>query len=171
MRQPLIILFVGAVVFSLRGTTADPLTNEVIHKNIDVHIQYALQSLSKGNSDQHSVAHAMLKDVKSGKLDGAYLEDQGEPAKRAQALDTWWGTLIPKGQDAILLMGVKSGQDPIIVLDKEIRKNIPRRDDAVYNMYKLFESWKKGELVKCSGKVIATTSTDNDVRLWKPSKR
>lgn len=126
-----------------------PLSGEVVHENIDVHAQFALQSLSRGDTSDQSIAHGMLADVEEGTLDGAYLEDQKVPALRAKAMGTWWGTLIPKGHDSILLMGVKAGEKPIIVIDNAIRSVKPRRDAAVRKAFTRFLALQRGDLRPC----------------------
>lgn len=129
---------------------AKELTREVIHKNIDVHVQYTLQDLSREKSSLlQEFAHDILGDIKGGDLGGAYLEDQQVPAMRAVAVGTWWGTLIPKGEHSILFLPVKSHEKPILVFDKEIRNDKKKRKAALVDSYALFQAFLGGYIVRC----------------------
>lgn len=116
---------------------------DVIHPNIDVHAQYAIQRMLKSPDPAARADGAqMLAAVKSGLLDGIYKEDQQVPAMWARKGGLSWWQLIPPGQDASRI--IITSNDPenkevirLIVFRNSVRSNPQRLDPA------LRQSWQK----------------------------
>jgi V8-like Glu-specific endopeptidase len=101
----------------------------VIDSRIDVHAQYALLRMAKGDPSAQADASAMLAAVKSGRLAGIYKEDQQVPALRAKRQGIGWWQLIPAGRDAVVVN--EAGAAPIIVFRDRVRSDASRLDPAL----------------------------------------
>jgi len=111
--------------------------------NIDVYAQRAIVRLSK-NPAAVGDAHALLEAVKSRELRGIFIENQKVPALRAQKLGTWYGKLIPPGEDAAVVPApAGSAEPPLIAFRDAVKANPARLDPA---------------LVKASRELAPTTS-------------
>lgn len=76
---------------------------DVIDKRISVPAQHSLVRLSK-NPTTSADAVGMLEEVKAGRLAGIYCVNWQLPAKRAERLGKTWWTVIPEGEDAVLMV-------------------------------------------------------------------
>src|SRR5262245_18802354 len=97
---------------------------DVIDPRIDVHAQFALQRMFKAG-DAGIDATEMLAAVKNGSLAGIYKEDQKVPALHAQKIGLGWWQLIPKGEDAAVILNAL-----LIVFRDSVRSNPARLDPA-----------------------------------------
>ena len=87
--------------------------------NIDYHAQEALHRMFKGDPGAREDASGMFAAIKAGQLAGIYIVNQGVPAMRARKMNTWWWLVIPKGEDAILLL------DPAALMDGPAAHRFP----------------------------------------------
>ena len=139
-------------------------TKDVIDNRISIPAQHSLVRLSK-NPATNADAIGILEEIKAGKLGGIYCVNWKIPAQRALKFGKTWWTVIPQGEDAILMLDPDNpliGQ-PIIVLRRELDPNCgllqnekkfmasPQRIDAAllksWGSYKL---WRSGQIIKCS---------------------
>src|SRR5206468_8562921 len=97
-------------------------------------------------------AHALLDAVKSRELRGIFIENQKVPALRAQKLGTWYGKLIPPGEDAVVVpASAGSSESPLIAFRDRVKANSTRLDPAlVMASRKLFPA-----MVPASGAVVS----------------
>ncbi len=95
--------------------------DEVIDARISVPAQHSLVRLSK-NSNTSAAAVAMLKEIKAGRLGGISCVNWKKAALRAQSLGKTWWTVIPKGEDAALMLDPDnlSGGQPLIAFRREL---------------------------------------------------
>ena len=96
-------------------------TKDVINKRISVPAQHSLVRLSK-NPVTSADAVGMLEEVKAGRLAGIYCVNWEKPAKRALRFGKSWWTIIPQGEDAVLMLdpdNTLSGQ-PLIAFRREL---------------------------------------------------
>jgi hypothetical protein len=121
--------------------------------NIDVYAQRAIVRLSK-NPLTAADAHALLDAVKSRELRGIFIENQKVPALRAQKLGTWYGKLIPAGEDSVVVPApAGSTEPPLIAFRDSVKANPARLDSALVKASrKLFPA-----LVPASGTVLKCT--------------
>jgi hypothetical protein len=93
-----IVLLAGrdAAPGAMEGEVAATGPGGVIDSRIDVHAQYALLRMAKGDPGARADAAGMLAAVKSGRLAGIYKEDQRVPALRARGLGLGWWQLVPR---------------------------------------------------------------------------
>ena len=96
--------------------------------NIDVFAQKAIVRLSK-NPLTAADAHALLDAVKSRELRGIFIENQKGPALRAQKLGTWYGKLIPAGEDAVVVLAPPGSPEPPLIAFRDRVKAKPARLD------------------------------------------
>ncbi len=75
---------------------------DVIDKRISVPAQHALVRLSK-NPAKSADAVGLLEEVKTGRLAGIYCVNWEAAAKRAERLAKTWWTVIPPGDDVVLM--------------------------------------------------------------------
>jgi hypothetical protein len=108
--------------------------------NIDVFAQKAIVRLSRNHLTSPD-AHTMLDAVKSRELRGIFIENQKVPALRAQKLGTWYGKLIPTGEDAVIVPApTGSTEPPLIAFRDSVKTNATRLDAALlkaWSTYKL----------------------------------
>lgn len=97
---------------------------------IDVQGQYALFRMLKGRPAHRVDGSHILSAVKAGSLAGVYQEDQQAPAMRAQALGTWWGEILPKGEDGTCVTAPPS-KPPIVVMRRGTPADKARYDEAL----------------------------------------
>lgn len=95
---------------------------------VDVHGQFALDRLQK-RPDLHSRMWFWLYDAATSRdvLAGVYLEDQGVPAQRAQAMGGWWKDILAGGR-TFRCYREPPGEKPIVVIANSIR-SIPATMD------------------------------------------
>lgn len=99
--------------------------------NIDVFAQKAIVRLSN-NPWTAADAHELLDAVRSRELRGIFIENQKVPALRAQKLGTWYGKLIPAGEDAVVVPApIGSTEPPLIAFRDSIKTNPARLDPAL----------------------------------------
>lgn len=122
----------------VEGETGPIAASAAIDPRIDVHAQYALVRMSKGDAGARADAHGMLAAVKGGRL-GIYKEDQQVPALRAKPLGGWW-KVIPKGEDAAVFLDPArpAAELPLIVFRDGVRSNPARLDPALRKAWATF---------------------------------
>ncbi|MCI5142190.1 MAG: hypothetical protein D3909_10825, partial [Candidatus Electrothrix sp. ATG1] len=110
----------------LPGTSYKPrvltyTTRDVIDKRISVPAQHSLVRLSKNHATNASAVF-LLKAVKSGILAGIYCANWKLVANRAKKLGKTWWRIIPKEEDAVLILNPdkQSGKSPIIAFRREL---------------------------------------------------
>ncbi len=125
----------------------------VIDNRIDPHAQFALLDLAKHSGRDARDAALILAAVKTGRLGGIYLDNQGVPALRAQAWNTKWFNLIPKGFDAVVLPAPPSeaGGRPILALRHTVATIPARRNAALLDGWRSFLLLDTGVLRPCAG--------------------
>ena len=115
--------------------------NDVIHPNIDVHAQYAIQRMLKSyDLDEWADGNEMLAAVKAGLLRGIYKEDQQVPALYARRIGLSWWQLIKPGEDAALRFSLSPENkilDMMIVFRDSVRSNPQRLDPALRQKWQL----------------------------------
>jgi hypothetical protein len=123
------------------GAEGELVAADVRNERIDVFAQYSLLRMSK---DPAATADAndMLAAVRSGELGGIYKEDQKVPALRAVKMGTWWGTIIPKGEDGALFLDPTdpAGGTPLIIFRDKVRSDKPRIDAALRKAWVAFKA-------------------------------
>ena len=96
-------------------------TADVIDNRISVPAQHSLVRLSK-NPATSADAVGMLEEVKAGRLAGIFCVNWKIPAQRALQLGLSWWTVIPQGEDAVLMLDPNNplrGQ-PVIAFRREL---------------------------------------------------
>lgn len=129
---------------------------DVIHPDIDVHAQYAIQRMLKSPdpATRRVDGNEMLAAVRMGRLDGIYKEDQQAPATWAREAGISWWQLISPGQDAQATVITSSDpEDKVairsIVFRDKIRSNPQRLDPA------LRKAWQRmKQLILTPGTVL-----------------
>ena len=144
-------------------------TRDVIDNRISIPAQHSLVRLSK-NAATSGDAVGILEEIKAGRLGGIFCVNWKTPAQRALRIGHSWWTVIPKSEDAVLMLDPDNplrGQ-PLIAFRRELDPDCgllqgekrfaasPARLDAAllkaWASYKLLKS--SGELNKC---VVAPT--------------
>ena len=97
-------------------------TEDVLSSQIDHHAQSALFNMFARGGNTATEASAILCALKSGKLAGVYLPDQGIPAQRARKAGSNWWEMIPAGAHATCY-AKPAGQPPLIAFRKQIKDN------------------------------------------------
>lgn len=120
-------------------------TSGVIDPRIDVHAQYALLRMAKGDPSARADAAAILAAVKSGRLAGIYKEDQQVPAMRAKRRGIGWWQLIPAGRDAAVVH--EAGAAPILVFRDRVRSDASRLDPALRAAWRSLQPAPTSDLV------------------------
>jgi len=111
----------------------------VIDARIDVFAQKALLRMAQSpDPAARADASAMLGAVKSGALAGIYKEDEQVPAMRARKLGSNWWTVIPRGEDAALILGAAPGEAPLIAFRDGARSQPARLDPALRKAWASF---------------------------------
>jgi hypothetical protein len=141
----------GAVPGAPEGEVASTGPEGVIDARIDVHAQYALLRMAKGEPGARADAAGLLAAVKSGRLAGLYKEDQQVPALRARALGKGWWQLIPPGEDAAVVLDPASptGGAPLIAFRDGIRSNSARLDPALRRAWASFRRLGTPGVTRC----------------------
>lgn len=131
--------------------------------NIDVFAQRAIVRLSK-NPLTAVDAHALLDALKSRALRGIFIENQKVPALRAQRSGTWYGKLIPPGEDAVLVEApAGSPEPPLIAFRDSVKTNPARLDPALVRVWR-----GRSGCATCGGRNEPICGT---ARRWLPHER
>jgi hypothetical protein len=95
--------------------------SEVIDKRISVPAQHSLVRLSK-NPATRAAAIGMLQEIKAGRLAGISCVNWRKAAERARRFGKSWGSVIPKGEDAVLMLDPDnlSGGPPLVAFRREL---------------------------------------------------
>ena len=106
---------------ALRGRTLTYTTRDVIDQRISVPAQHSLVRLSK-NPVTSADAVGLLEAVKAGRLGGIFCVNWQKPAQRAIRLGKSWWTVIPPGEDAVLMLdpGNPTNGQPLIAFRREL---------------------------------------------------
>jgi hypothetical protein len=134
--------------------------NAVIDERIDVSAQFALQRMSRGDDSARADAVGMLAAVKeSGELAGIYGDDLKKAAELAARRGTVRWELVPKGEDAALVLepGDTNGSRPPTIIFRGgnppqshgVRKQPQRLDPALRKAWHSFLLLKQGQLKAC----------------------
>lgn len=96
-------------------------TKDVIDNRISVPAQHSLVRLSK-NPATSADAVAILQEIKAGRLGGIYCANWEKAAQRAIKLGKTWWTVIPEGEDAILMHDPDdlTGGAPLIAFRRDL---------------------------------------------------
>lgn len=97
-------------------------TTDIIDNRIDVHAQWALMHMFGRGGAMAADASAILSAVKSGRLEGVYLPDEGVPALRARKAGSNWWQMIPPGRRSTCYKQPPN-RPPLIVFSKAIKDN------------------------------------------------
>jgi hypothetical protein len=139
-------------------------TKGVIDKRISVPAQHSLVRLSK-NPATSADAVGMLEEVKVGRLEGIYCVNWQKPAQRTLRFGKTWWTVIPPGEDAVLmldpnnpaggqsLIAFRRGLDPDCGLLKGEKRYVAspsRLDAALLKAWTSYRLWQTGQLAPCS---------------------
>lgn len=153
-------------------------TREVIDQRISIPAQHSLVRLSK-NPATSAEAVGLLDAVKRGRLGGIFCVNWKAPAQRAIRFGQSWWTVIPSGEDAVLMLDPDdptSGQ-PLIAFRRELDPDCgqlkgekrfaaspSRLDAALRKAWSTYELLRGRRLVRCgqavgNGRVIAAEAT------------
>jgi hypothetical protein len=138
-------------------------TRDVIDQRISVPAQHSLVRLSR-NPPTNADAVSLLEAVKAGRLGGIFCVNWQKPAQRAIRLGKSWWTVIPSGEDAVLMLDPDnplSGQ-PFIAFRRELDPDcgllsgeqrfasLPSRlDAALRKAWAAFERMRSGQVTQC----------------------
>ena len=105
----------------------------------------------KGDQGARNAAAQMFAAVKTGLLAGIYIVDQAVPALRARKLNTWWWLLIPKAEEAILLLDPTNptAGSPLIAFRDQIKSDPSRLDLALLKAWASYKMLRAGRLDQC----------------------
>lgn len=133
------------------GGSPAPLTvRELIDPRIDVHAQRALHRMAQADPASRRDATGMFAAIKAGLLGGIYIENQLVPAKLAQRMGRGWWQLLPKGEDAALVLDPSGPVTPPIIIFRDSIRTVPTRlDPALRKAWSSFVLLRAGELVRC----------------------
>lgn len=142
-------------------------TQDVIDSRISVPAQHSLVRLSK-NPATSADAVGMLAEIKSGRLAGIYCVNWETSAQRALRLGASWWTVIPQGEDAVLLLDPDNpvGGQPLIAFRRELdpsnkygcgklktdtmlTSSPARLDAALLKAWSTYRLWQTGQLASC----------------------
>ncbi|WP_420147888.1 hypothetical protein [Spirosoma sp.] len=126
--------------------------NDVIHPNIDVHAQYALQRMRRSPDPAARVdGNEMVGAIYGERLFGIFKEDQYWPAQLAKDVGMGWWQLIKPGKDAAAVIFENNDklQIRILVFRDKVRSNPQRLDPA---LRKAWQDMK--ELMITSGTIL-----------------
>lgn len=112
----------------------------VIDPHIDSHAQFTLLEMFKTGGETGGEAALILAAVKTQRLGGIYIQDQGVPALRAKAMGTVWWELIPKHLDAVVLPAPPSEPNgkPILVMRKSTVGDAAKRKAGLRDAFSAF---------------------------------
>lgn len=143
---------------------------DVIDDHISIPAQHSLVRLSK-NPDTSADAVGMLEAVKSRQLEGIYCVNWKKSAQRARKFNSDWWTVIPEGEDAVLMLDPENLQygPPMIAFRRKLHpdcglfddeESFPpenaRLDAALLRTWQTYKRFRKCELVPCSLTDIST---------------
>src|SRR5262245_13397865 len=99
-------------------------SNEVIDQRISIPAQHALVRLSK-NEVTSADAVGMLEEIKAGRLAGIYCVNWQPSAQRSLRLGKSWWTIIPKDEDAVLMLDPDAPDSgpPMMAFRRELDPN------------------------------------------------
>ncbi len=139
-------------------------TRDVIDARISIPAQHSLVRLSK-NPATSADAVGMLEQVKAGRLAGIYCVNWQKPAHRALRFGKSWWTVIPPGEDAVLMLDLDkplAGQ-PLIAFRRELDPDCgllkgekrfaaspSRLDAALLKAWSVYRLRQIGRLVTCA---------------------
>jgi hypothetical protein len=132
------------------------LPRDIIDSRIDSGAQNALLRMFKGDQGAQADATKLLAAVKTGQLTGIYGDDLFAAVQIAGKLGTQRWLLVPKGEDAALVLDPQGPLTlpPVIVFrgdTPDIRAIPSRIDSAIRNASVSFRLWQTGQLSRCSG--------------------
>ncbi|MGB7292650.1 MAG: hypothetical protein WBD99_10800 [Thermodesulfobacteriota bacterium] len=141
--------------------------HDVIDGRIDVIAQRSILRLNKGEPPVRQDAARLLAGVKTGKLAGIFGENLLAAAKLAKKLGTVRWELVPRGEDAALILdpAAPTVAPPTIIFrvkeEKPPGKKVwpmppERMDPALQKASRTFELWQRGQLVPCASNPSAT---------------
>ncbi len=140
--------------------------HDVIDKRISVPAQHALVRLSKSPATS-SAAVGLLEAIKARQLAGIWCVNWQSPARRAQRFGQTWWTVIPNGEDAVLMFDPDnlSGGIPLVGFRRELdtrqdvgcggvdgkpQSHFPvRLDNSLIKVWHSFGLWRQGRLRPC----------------------
>jgi hypothetical protein len=144
-------------------------TKDVIDERISVPAQHSLVRLSK-NPATRTDAVALLAEVKAGRLGGIFCANWQKPAQRAIRLRKSWWTVIPSGDDAVLmpdpndfangrpLIAFRRELDPdcgLLKNEKRFAAARGRLDAALLRAWSSYKLWRSKRLLRCNQRVAA----------------
>jgi hypothetical protein len=145
---------------ALPGRTLSYTTRDVIDQRISVPAQHSLVRLSK-NPTTSADAVALLAEVKAGRLGGIFCVNWQKPAQRAIRIGKSWWTVIPPGEDAVLMLDPDDplGGQPLIAFRRELdpdcgllkgerrfSPSVSRLDAALLKAWANYKVWRGQEL-------------------------
>ena len=138
---------------------------DVIDPRISVPAQHALVRLSK-SPQTNEAATGLLQEIKQGRLAGILCVNWKASAQRALKLGSAWWTVIPRGEDSVLMLDAADparGQ-PLIAFRRELHPDCgllknekrfagsPQRLDAtLVKAWTAYQLWQRGGANKCTG--------------------
>jgi len=128
-----------------------PSRKDLIDPRIDFYAQEALYRMFKGNPSARVEAAQMFAAIKTGQLTGIYIVNQGVPAMRAQRMKLGWWQVIPKGEEAILLLDPASPMagPPLIAFRHSVKSDPSRLDPALRKAWGTFQLLRTRQLTPC----------------------
>lgn len=152
-------------------------SRDVIDQRISVPAQHSLVRLSK-NPATSADAVGLLAEVKTGRLAGIYCVNWLPAAQRALKLGASWGTVIPRGEDAMLLFdpGDVTSGSPLIAYRRELdpgcgllrgERKFPaspaRLDAALLKAWATYRQHQGGQLPACEPPGSGRSNVTNQV--------
>jgi hypothetical protein len=169
---------------ALPGRTLTYTTKDVIDRRISVPAQHSLVRLSK-NPATSADAVALLAEVKAGRLGGIFCVNWQKPAQRAIRLGKSWWTVIPPGEDAVLMPDPKdlaNGQ-PLIAFRRELHPDCGlmkserrfaaapgRLDAALLKAWSSYKLWRGNRLLRCDRPLTAPQGEARRSTRFAPSR-
>jgi outer membrane protein OmpA-like peptidoglycan-associated protein len=152
----------GQEFYEISGTSI-PSRRDLIHPRIDFHAQEALYRMFRGDPGARVEAAQIFDAVKAGQLAGIYIVNQGVPAMRAQKMKLGWWQVIPKDQDAVLLLDPNAplSGPPLIAFVDAVKADSARLIKALRSVWETFQLFRTRNVSRCpvpSGAVFAETS-------------
>jgi len=147
-------------------------TNEVIDNRISVPAQHSLVRLSK-NPATSADAVAMLQEIKAGRLAGIYCVNWEKSAQRALRLGSNWWSVIPQGEDAVLMLDPDnlSAGVPLIAFRRDLAPDCgllagegrfsaspSRLDAALIRVWQIYLHYRQGIIQPCAATSNGRTS-------------
>lgn len=136
---------------AVRVDPADP--------RIDVSAKFALQRMLRGDAGAQQDASGMIGAIQAGRLTGIYGDDLYAAVKVARRLSTERWLLVPKGEDAVLILdpAAPTQAPPTIIFrggegkppNDGVRRIPQRLDPALRKAWASFLLLRAGQLVRC----------------------